>query len=595
MSIDTAFLGVENSLGGRFWQSRLDQDAPALAICQKLGVADLVGRVLAGRGVDVDTAADFLNPTLRAYLRDPHVMQDMEKAAKRIAVAIKAKEKITIFGDYDVDGATSSALLRRFLAHLGVNAKVYIPDRITEGYGPNTQAFSRIADSGTSLIVTVDCGTSSFEPMAQMRARGVDVVVLDHHIAGEDLPPAFALVNPNRQDDISGYGQLAAVGVTFMLLVALNRVLRDQGAYGAALKEPDLLQWLDLVALGTVCDVVPLRGLNRAFAAQGLKVLARRQNTGLAALAAVARINSPIDAYHLGFVLGPRINAGGRVGEAWLGTELLFTTDEARAAEISARLDQLNAERKAIEDEVVDEAVLQAGDRLQDNPDLDILVVARKNWHPGVIGIAASRLKSMFNRPAIVIALDETGEGKGSGRSIEGVDLGAAISKAAGQGVILKGGGHKMAGGLSLRAEQVDAFSAFMVETLGPDSRKARARNVLKLDGAITARAAASAELVGALEQAGPFGAGNARPRLVLPAHHVVFADIVGKDHVRCTLKAADGARLQAIAFRAADTPWGNCLLTERQMPLHVAGSLKLDHWQGREQIKLHIEDVALA
>ncbi len=594
MSGPAAFLGVENSLSGRFWQSRIEHDAQALAISQKLGVADLVGRVLAGRGVDADHAADFLNPTLRAYLRDPYVLHDMERAARRIADAIIKGEAITIFGDYDVDGATSSALLRRFFAHLGLQARVYIPDRMKEGYGPSSQAFARIIKAGAKLIITVDCGTASFEPIAQAAASGVDVVVLDHHIAGETLPEAFALVNPNRQDDVSGFDQLAAVGVTFMLLVALNRLLRKKGVYNGKCPEPDLLQWLDLVALGTVCDVVPLKGLNRAFAAQGLKVLAGGQNTGLAALAEAARISAPMDAYHLGFVLGPRINAAGRIGEAGLGSELLSIDDAVLAAEISARLDSLNAERKQIEDKVVEEALLQAEDLLQGGSDTDILIVAKKNWHPGVIGIAASRLKSRFNRPSIVIALDEAGEGKGSGRSIEGVDLGAAIAQAAARELILKGGGHKMAGGLSLSAGQISGFAAFMQDALGPDTRAARTRHVLKLDGAITARGA-NAGLVKALEMAGPFGAGNARPRLVLPAHHVVFADIVGKDHVRCTLKAADGARLQGIAFRAAESQWGKYLLNERQMPLHIAGSLKIDHWQGREQIKLHIEDAAVA
>ncbi len=593
MSNGEAFLGVENSLRGRLWQSRIENEAMALEISGKLGLSDMLARVLAGRGIDADRADDFLNPSMRAFLPDPSKLRDMDKAAARIVKAITAGEPITIFGDYDVDGATSSALLRRFFAALGIGAGVYIPDRMREGYGPGIEAFEKLADAGTKLIITVDCGTSAHEPIARMAQRGVDVVVIDHHIAQECLPEAFALVNPNRDDDVSGFGSLAAVGVVFLLLVAINRILRGEGFFCASNPEPDLLQWLDLVALGTVCDVVPLKGLNRAFTAQGLKIMAARRNTGLAALADVARISGVFEAYHLGFILGPRINAAGRLGDSSLGTQLLSTDDARRAEEISQSLDILNTERKAVEDAVVNGAMAQAEKMLNDNPELCVLVVAHEDWHAGVIGIAAGRLKAHFNMPAIVIALDGEGGGKGSGRSIEGVDLGAAIAKAAGEQVILKGGGHKMAGGLSLKAEQLSGFITFIAGQLDDDVRAARLRNILKIDGAMTARGA-SAGLVAELEKAGPFGMGNPRPLLAFPAHHVVFADIVGKDHVRCTLKSGDGARLQAIAFRAAGCEWGQRLLNERQMPLNLAGTLKIDNWQGRSQVKLHIEDVAL-
>ncbi len=593
MSNGAAFLGVENSLRGRFWQSRIEHEAAALEISGRLGLSDMLARVLAGRGINADTAVDFLNPTMRGFLPDPSKLRDMDKAATRIVRAIKSDEPITVFGDYDVDGATSSALLKRFFAALGVRVEIYIPDRMREGYGPSTEAFEHIANAGTKLIITVDCGTSAHEPVARMAQRGVDVVIIDHHLAQESLPEAHALVNPNRNDDISGLGALAAVGVTFLLLVAVNRVLRREGFYGSSNPEPDLLQWLDLVALGTVCDVVPLKGLNRAFAAQGLKVMTARRNTGLAALADIARVSGQLEAYHLGFILGPRINAAGRLGDSSLGTQLLSTDDARRAKKISQSLDLLNSERKSVEDAVVSGAMAQAEKMLDENPELCILVAAHESWHAGVIGIAAGRLKAHFNMPAIVIALDGEGEGKGSGRSIEGVDLGAVIAKAAEEQLILKGGGHKMAGGLSLKAGQLAGFTEFIAEQLGDDVRAARARNILKIDGAMTARGASN-ELVAELEKAGPFGMGNPRPLLAFPAHHVVFADIVGKDHVRCTLKSGDGARLQAIAFRAAGCEWGRCLLNERQMPLNLAGTLKTDNWQGRSQVKLHIEDVAL-
>ncbi len=587
------FLGVRRSLRDRAWVSRLDNGAAAAALAQRHGLHELMGRVLAGRGIGPAEAADFLHPSLRNMLPDPSCLRDMDKAAARLADAIVSAETMAVFGDYDVDGATSAALMQRFLAAVGIRVRLYIPDRITEGYGPGSAAFETLAAEGATLIVTVDCGTASVGPISSAARAGVDVIVIDHHIADENLPAAAAIINPNRHDDTSGLGQLAAVGVTFMVLVAVNRELRRRGWFGAGGRtEPDLRQWLDLVALGTICDVVPLTGINRAFAHQGLRVMRGWNSPGMMALGQVARLDGPPEAYHAGFLLGPRINAGGRVGQADLGVRLLTTRSHAEAEELAIRLDEYNRERMTIETGVQSAALQQAEAMLAEAPDRPVICVGQHGWHPGVIGIAAGRLKDRFNRPVIVIGFDENGQGKGSGRSITGVNLGAAVTAAMETGVIKQGGGHAMAAGLSLAREQMDEFAAFMNARLEKEVETARAGDALKLDGALTARGA-TLELAAMLEQAGPFGAGNPRPRFAFPAHRIAFADIVGNGHVRCTLRADDGARLEAIAFRAADTRWGQALLTERQMPLHIAGTLKCDRWQGREKVKLTIEDVA--
>lgn len=603
---DQSFLGVSNSLRGREWQARLNDNAKAVEISQKTGIEELVGRVLAGRGISADDAADHLNPTLRTYLPDPLVLAGMEDAALRIARAVSSGEQIAIFGDYDVDGATSSAVLSLFMQHLGVTPRIYIPDRMGEGYGPNVEAFGQLAGEGASLIITVDCGTASYEALAEAARLEVDVVVLDHHLAEEQLPTAHAIVNPNRNDDLSGLGQLAAVGVSFLTVIAVNRILRQQGFYAGGgeggntgakgaetVQEPDLLQWLDLVALGTICDVVPLTGINRALVAQGLKVMSGRRNIGITALMDVARASGTPDTYHAGFVLGPRINAAGRIGDASLGVQLLTSSDEDHAASIAARLDVLNGERKAIEERVVAEAMEKAETQLAADPDLPILLLADQDWHPGLIGIAAGRVRERFDRPAIVMALgDNSDEGKGSGRSVPGVDLGSAIRAAAAEGLILKGGGHPVAAGLSLRADQLEPFSRFMIARLRADVEAASAAGRFKLDGAMTA-GGATLELIRSLGRAGPYGNGNPQPRFAFPSHQVAFADIVGVNHVRCRLRDGSGAYLSAIAFRAADTPLGKALLEGGTRPLHVAGTLKIDAWQGREQPKLFIDDAA--
>lgn len=586
------FLGVERSATGRDWTSRLADERLALAIAQREGLPEIVARVLAGRGVAPEDCAAYLAPSLRSLMPHPHEIADMEKAAARIAAAIMEGERVAVFGDYDVDGATSSALLYRFFKAAGSDLRIYIPDRIREGYGPNAPALKRLKDEGIDLVITVDCGTMAHKALGSAADYGLPSIVVDHHQAEPALPPAFALVNPNRMDDTSGLGQLAAVGVTFLFVVALNRALREAGWYSNR-DEPDLMQWLDLVALGTVCDVVPLTGLNRAFVAQGLRVMQRRQNKGLAALADVARMNGTPAPYHCGFLLGPRVNAGGRVGRADLGARLLTTEDAVEARAIAEELDTMNSERQAIEARVLEEAIQRVEENLsarRANTLPPLIVAAGKGWHPGVIGIVASRLKDRFERPSFVIALDEKGEGKGSGRSLTGVDLGRAVTAALEAGLLVNGGGHAMAAGLTLREEKLEDFEAFLSKRIADDVSAASEARALKLDGAIAARGA-TRELYELLQQAGPYGAGNAEPRFAVPSVRVVRADIVGKAHVRVILAGEDGGRLKGIAFRAAESPLGALLMDKGAGLLHVAGRLSSDEWQGRRDVQFTIED----
>jgi len=593
-------LGVERSLGGRRWEERPADLRCTAALTQALGVPELVARVLAARGVTPDDAGRFLEPRLRDHLPDPSRLKDMDAAVARLQRAVEAGESIAIFGDYDVDGATSGALLGRFLRHLGAAPRFYVPDRIAEGYGPNAAALERLRRDGVAVVVTVDCGVTAFEPLAAAAATGLDVIVLDHHAAEPRLPEAVAVVNPNRIDEPRGAADperlsaLAAVGVAFLLVVALNRALREAGWYRRSGRdEPDLRGWLDLVALGTVCDVVPLVGLNRALVTQGLKVMARRGNPGLAALADVARMDGPPAAYHAGFVLGPRVNAGGRVGASDLGTRLLATDNAAEAAEIAGRLDALNAERQRVEAAVLEAAVAQveaAGDTAE-----GVVFAAAAGWHPGVIGIVAGRLKERFHRPAVVVALDaDGGTGKGSGRSVPGVDLGAAVLAARQAGLLIDGGGHPMAAGLTVAAERLPQLRDFLVERLGGAMAAIGYRPSLGLDGLVQPGGATVA-LLHALQAVGPFGAGNAQPRFAMPAVRVVKADVVGRNHVRCILGGADGGRLKGIAFRALESALGTALLRRGGPPLHLAGRLDLDSWNGRESVQMIIEDAAPA
>ena len=595
MADPAAFLNVERSLTGRRWIARgqaadwQSTERSGLALSQRLGLPEILGQVLAARGIDLEAADGFLNPTLRASLTDPYELKDMAKAAERLAAAIMHGEKIAIFGDYDVDGATSTALLHRFLTAVGGKPRVYIPDRMAEGYGPNTPALLALKREGAAVCVTVDCGITAFAPLEAASEAGLDMIVVDHHVAEPSLPRAIAVVNPNRLDEDSPHRQLAAVGVAFLLVVALNRRLREEGWY-ASRPEPDLMQWLDLVALGTVCDVVPLTGLNRALVAQGLKVMGWRNNTGLRALSEVARIDEAPGTYHLGFLLGPRVNAGGRVGRADLGTRLLSTEDAGEAASLAAELDSFNTERKLIEQSVQEEALAQV-ERHADGP---LLVATGEGWHPGVIGIVAGRLKERFHRPALVIAFDEQGIGKGSGRSIAGFALGPAVIAAHQAGLLVNGGGHAMAAGFTLERAKLDAFREFLTARAADWLEGGEATPVLSIDGALRP-GGATLDLLETLGRVGPFGVGNPEPRFAFPAARILGADVVGENHVRCQLGDADGRRLKAIAFRALETPLGEALLKARSLPLHIAGHLRIDRWQGNEKVQLLIDDAASA
>ena len=586
------FLGVARSLSGKRWQARPHDAALARRFTQTLGIPETLGQIMAARGVALEDGETFLKPTFRALFPDPSSLQDMDKAASLILDAAANKRAITVFADYDVDGATSSAMLRRWLRAIGVQAGLYVPDRIAEGYGPSIAAFETLKAQGTDLVITVDCGAVSHEPLAAARAMGLDVIVLDHHLMpqGAPLPPAAALVNPNRPDDQSGQGMLAAAGVVFVLLAALNREGRKRGLFDSR-SEPDLIALAGIAALGTVCDVAALTGFNRALVAQGLKVMSRLDNPGIAALAEAAGAAPPFGTYHAGFVLGPRINAGGRVGQADLGARLLASDDAAECAAIAASLEHFNAERRDIE-QAVQEAALQALEA--HGTEAPVLVAAGEGWHPGVIGIAAGRLKDRFGKPAIVIGLDR-GTGKGSGRSVSGVNLGAAIGAAARAGIIEKGGGHAMAAGLSLRADQVDGLRAFLIERIGEDARQAAASRALRIDALMSARGA-DLQFVQELQKAAPFGMGNPEPVFGFAAMRVRWASALKGGHVRCTLEdASGGATIKAIAFRARDLGFAEALLANDGRLLHVAGKLKEDTYKGRSSVDLRIEDVALA
>ena len=581
------YLGVEKSLTGKFWLQRPLDERLALTLSQRLGVSEIIGRVLASRDIGLDDAKGFMEPTLRDHLPNPSLLKDMDVAAKRLAGAIMQDELIGIFGDYDVDGATSSSLLARMFKAVGGRSTTYIPDRIKEGYGPNGPALLAMRKSGVSIAVTVDCGTMSHEPLDIAKKAGLDVIVVDHHAAESDLPDAVAIVNPNRLDDESGQGHLAAVGVAFLLVVALNRVLREAGWYKIR-KEPNLTQWLDIVALGTVCDVVALKGANRAFVRQGLKVMAKRQNPGLSALADVAGLDEQPGSFHLGFLMGPRVNAGGRIGLSELGTRLLATEDPAEAMEIAHRLDGFNAERKEIEAQVLQQAI----DALEaENADRTTTFVAGKNWHPGVIGIVASRLKDRFNRPACVLSIDGD-KAVGSGRSVVGVDLGAAVIAARQLGLIEKGGGHQMAAGFTVQLENLGIFRDFLDERIGERIAEAGIIPTLKIDGALSA-GGVSLHLIHELEKLQPYGSGNAEPRFIIPNARIASADVAGMDHLRFSLDNPGGYQTRGIAFRCMGSPLGDALLNHNGKPFHLVGRVKINRWQGRSYPQFQLDDAA--
>jgi single-stranded-DNA-specific exonuclease len=585
------FLDVSKSVLGRPWTDRLDiaTRRTATAIGQRTGLSDILARIVAARGVGVDEAEAFLQPTVRALMPDPSTLADMDALAERLAQAIVDRESIALFGDYDVDGASSCALMARYLRHFGLDPQVHIPDRIFEGYGPNVNAIDRLADGGASLLITLDCGTTSDGPILHARERGLDVLVIDHHLSDHELPQANALVNPNRPDDISGLGYLCAAGVTFMVLVAVNRALRSRGVAG-----PDLMAMIDLVALATVCDVVPLKGLNRAFVARGLEVARSGSNKGIGALAMAARLNGPLNPYHFGYIIGPRINAGGRIGDAALGMRLLSLNEEGEAMAIAAQLNELNAERQRIEAAALEQAVSAAEAEIGAGEGPPVLVLASADWHPGVAGLIAARLRERFERPAFAIALGPDGGGTGSGRSMPGVDLGAAVIEAVEQGLIARGGGHAMAAGVTLKPGQLGAFRAYINDALSLSVGAAREATALEIDAAMTARGATT-DFVHQIERAGPYGSGNPQPVFAFPSHKAKFAEVVGAGgHVKFTLTSDDGARLKGIAFRAATTALGEMLLSAgNDTPLHMAGTLSLDHYQGREEVQIRLLDAA--
>ena len=590
-TINSAVFGVTKSLSGRRWRWRSGN--------MELGSAmslenDIIAQLLIARGVEAGELERHREPTLRSFLPDPSQFNDMDVAAKRIAEAVTNNEAITVYGDYDVDGATSSALLIRLLRDLGVEAGYYIPDRLLEGYGPSGEALVKLGEEGSSLVVTVDCGAMAHEALAQADEAGVDVIVVDHHKCSEELPRTIAMVNPNRLDEndlAASHGHLAAVGVAFLLAIALVRTLREQG-YFAERPEPNLLELLDLVALGTVADVASLRGLNRAFVAQGLKVMKKRENIGMSALVDASRLKRAPQCSDLGFALGPRINAGGRVGEATLGVRLLTTQDPDEAKTIAEQLSVLNEDRRAIEAEVQ----ASAEEQLASQHNRAVAIVSGKGWHPGVIGIVAGRIKEKLGKPAIVIALDpQTGEGKGSGRSISGVDLGAAIIKARAMDMLVAGGGHAMAAGLTIAGDKVDQFANWLDDELGKDVAKASASQSTTLDLSV-APGGLTPDLVRQLDAGGPYGIGWPAPRIAVGPVRLVKCDVVGTDHVRIIASGGDGRSFKGIAFRAAESDMGQALLHgSKGRKLWLTGRAKIDDWAAREQAELHIEDAAWA
>ncbi|MFM8821041.1 MAG: single-stranded-DNA-specific exonuclease RecJ [Phenylobacterium sp.] len=584
------FLGVARSLTGRAWAAR--PAAPDLVRRHQaaLGLSEPLARALASRGVGPDDGEAYLNPTLKILFPDPSSFRDMDLAAEILVDALVRERPMVVFADYDVDGAASAAQLVRWMRAMGREVPVYIPDRVTEGYGPNPAVFRSLKEKGAELVITLDCGAAAVDALAAARDIGLDVVVIDHHLMRPgEVPAAAALVNPNRPDDNSGQGMLAAAGVAFVLLAALNREARLRGLF-ADRAEPDIRQWLDLAALGAVCDVTALTGFNRALTAQGLKVMSRWANPGLKALADIGKVSGPATTFHAGFILGPRINAGGRIGRSDLGARLLATDDPDEAAILAAQLDELNGQRKAVEQAVLDEAVAL----IETDPariEAPVLVVAAPAWPPGVIGIVAGRLRERYRRPAVVIGVDvAAGIGKGSGRSQSGVNLGAAVQAAFEAGILLSGGGHAMAAGLSIRPDRIADFTTFLADQLGEVQARAAEADALEIDALVTPRGA-DRSLLDAFKRLAPFGPGNPEPVFAVASARIERPIPMRGGHVRVTLSDSAGGRLKAVAWRAEETPLGQALLAGGV--LHLAGRLRPDDWQGRASVELEIEDAA--
>ena len=586
--MDTTADNNNLSLSGNLWNIAACDEYKTEQMCRQLGISPHLAALLTQRGITPETADAFLNPKLSTLMPDPYVLKDMEKAAERIAEAVIKHQKIGIIGDYDVDGATSTSVLRLFLTYLGIETAVHIPER-EEGYGPSTLAFQEFADFGADLVITVDCGTTAFSVLNDAAGK-FEIIVLDHHEAEVLLPKVYAVVNPKRLDEDNGHpdlGYMAAVGVVFMTVVAVNRLLRQKGFYTDKLPEPDLKQWLDLVALGTVCDVVTLLGLNRAFVTQGLKIIASRRNLGLKTLADSANINEKPDAYHLGFVLGPRINAGGRVGKAYTGSRLLCSTNPLEAQHLAEELNTFNQERKDIECFVLEQSIEMLEGSPQDWP---MAFVYNTGWHQGVIGIVAGKLKERYNLPAFVMSI-EADEVKGSARSIPGVDLGALIIAAKEKGILTKGGGHTMAAGFSLTEEQIPVFRDFAGEYIARSLNNVKPHPVLNIDLSLNL-AAANKELYDEISRLKPFGTGNPEPLLLLRNVYFRYARIIGTGHIKCELTTLSGAKLSAIAFRTVDTESGNAILSRQHDCYDVVGNLRLNQWNNTTTLQFVITDI---
>lgn len=583
--IDDSLLGVNSSYSGNKWSLR-SKDEELISSIQKDNQVDYIAaRIIAGRKISAENVQDFLNPSLRKLLPDPSSMQDMDKAAKIIFNAIKNNKKITIFADYDVDGATSAAQLVKWARNFNNELKIYVPDRIKEGYGPSIKAFEHFKKNGTELVITVDCGAAAHSALEAAQALDLSIVVIDHHLMHDDVPPAEALVNPNRTDDSSKLNYLAAAGVTFMLLVALNREARVQNFKSI----PDLFNYLDLAALGTICDVVPLKELNRAIVKQGLKVFSRESNIGLKSLMLETNTKSPITPYHCGFVLGPRINAGGRIGKANIGAELLSTENYQLAIKYAQELDKVNTERRILQDKILDEALLKA---ISLNKSNSVIVVGMEGWHPGVIGIVAGRLKDRFNKPVIVIGIDENGIGKGSGRSIKGIDLGNEIKKLNETGLLISGGGHEMACGLTIENKYIKTFHEILERNLSVKVNTIRSKFSMKIDALLNI-SAVNEDLMNSINQIGPYGSGNPTPTFAFAELRVVYADRVKGGHIRSNFEDKNGQRIKGICFRAEEMGFDEILLNERNRYLHIVGTLKKNTWNGHTTIDLQVIDVS--
>ena len=583
-------VGAERSALGKTWILNDADERQVLRISQGYDLPLHISEILVSRGIVYEDVAQFLDPSLKVQLPNPSILKDMDKAAERIADAVITGQKLAVFGDYDVDGATSTALLKRFFKMIGHDIRVYIPDRIDEGYGPNIGAFQTLKDEGAEVCLTVDCGITAFEPIEAATDMGLEMIIFDHHAAEPKLPKAYACVNANRLDDESGLGHLAAVGVAFLAIVAINRCLRDKGYYkNKGMGEPKLPLLLDLVALGTVCDVVPLTDVNRAFVAQGLKVMGMRQNLGLKTLADVAGVNEMPKAFHAGFMLGPRINAGGRVGEASTGSVLLSTEDAVEAHELANKLNHYNQERRDIEAAVLEQAIEQIETR--GHEDDYIVIAAGEGWHPGVVGIVASRLKEKYNKPAAVIGLDDQGIGKASARSVSQIDLGNIVIAARQNDILVAGGGHKMAAGFTVMQDQVDAFRDFVNQRIIKQLDGEPLRADMRLDGLLTV-SGLNLPFVKQVEQLAPFGAANPEPRFMLDNIKIARPTVVGEHHIRCYLQdMAGGQSITGIAFRAVDTPLEAVLLKSKDKPVSLAGYASINLWQGRESVQFQILD----